>query len=590
VENSRAILLLDSDEQSAQDIQRFLKVSAYAFHVSHASDVAEGINYIKNRKPDLVLIDADISKSKDFTGLKQTVERDKIPFILLADSSESEARRLAESSGADDYLQKNKINLFHLQKSIVNALKLNEVEVKLDDTFNEFVSQHDSFYKLINKLKEGVLVVNSYNAIRYANTRAYNILSEANIRKHISELLSYRELEHEETLNFGLTNGQSVSIRASNTLWNSEKANLFIFDIQQPVVQIENEILNTVSFDTLMNSLEGNLLLLKGDKVQYANRNASKLLKRAVSEIKQKSIYELFHSKDSLQPDISIQSFLSDRSSDGFIIYPDGSEMEVIFTYKPINIGEEFLQILCIKKIETQQQILAPQGRSDEDKFSTEDVLHLASHDLREPVRTILNYIQLLSDNLTTGKYNEATEYAGFARTAAVRMEKLLNDLKVYIALNDHPYTLGKVSMKLAVADVLKSMKPLIDEAGAEITVADLPDVNADRELVEKLIFHLVDNAIKFSKKGRTPHIDIGYDIFENNMLFCVRDNGIGVSKKYYKKIFDLFERLNRVDAYPGNGLGLAICKKIIDIHGGDIWVESLPGAGSNFYFTLRGK
>lgn len=124
----------------------------------------------------------------------------------------------------------------------------------------------------------------------------------------------------------------------------------------------------------------------------------------------------------------------------------------------------------------------------------------------------------------------------------------------------------------------------------AEVSFTELPDVSADRELVEKLLFQLIDNALKFRKKDKKPVIDIGYEKFEGNVIFCVRDNGIGISKKYYHKIFELFEKLNRVDEYPGNGLGLAISRKITELHGGEIWVESLPGSGSNFYFTLRGK
>ncbi|HLP19034.1 MAG TPA: ATP-binding protein, partial [Chitinophagales bacterium] len=165
-----------------------------------------------------------------------------------------------------------------------------------------------------------------------------------------------------------------------------------------------------------------------------------------------------------------------------------------------------------------------------------------------------------------------------------------LSDLKVYIALNEHPFQLQKVSMKMVLADVLKQMKARIDEAQAEVSFTELPDVSADRELVEKLLTQLIDNALKFRKKDKKPVIDIGFDKFEGNIIFCVRDNGIGISKRYYHKIFDLFEKLNRVDEYPGNGLGLAISKKITDLHGGEIWVESLPGSGSNFYFTLKGK
>ncbi len=198
-----------------------------------------------------------------------------------------------------------------------------------------------------------------------------------------------------------------------------------------------------------------------------------------------------------------------------------------------------------------------------------------------------MNYVQLISENLHKQNYTAATEYADFAKSAADRMEKLLSDFKVYIALNDYKPVTSKVSMKLAVTDVLKQFKNAIEASGAEINVAELPDVNADRDLIEKLFVQLIDNALKFGKKGKKLVVDVGFDKYEGKILFCVRDNGIGISKKYSDKIFQPFERLNRVDEYPGNGLGLAISKKIIDLHKGKIWVESLPGFGSSFYFTL---
>ena len=119
-------------------------------------------------------------------------------------------------------------------------------------------------------------------------------------------------------------------------------------------------------------------------------------------------------------------------------------------------------------------------------------------------------------------------------------MEKLLTDLKVYIGLNDYNFTLSKVQLKPLIIEVLRPLRKF-EEAGAEINVAELPDINVDRELVQKLIFQLVDNAIKFRKKNKRLTAEFGFDKFEGNVIFCVRDNGIGISKKYYQLIFDAF-------------------------------------------------
>lgn len=581
-------MLLDSDEQSAQDIQRFLKVSAYAFTLSHASDIQEGLNYLKNRKPDLILLDANLMQQKEFAAFKQLAQKDGIPSILLSDMAEEETEKQAEKAGATDFLVKNKINLFHLQKTVANALKLSETEHKLDNTYHEFAVQHESLYKVLNKMNSGVMVVNAQNTIRYANARAYNILGEEGIKKHLAEHLSYRPADEEEQIELRPRKNLSVTIRISDLDWNGERANLFILDRVKTKDEKPDAVLSDETFVTLINSLSENILLLKDGKIVQANRPALHFLKMKLNALQSKLLEDILETHETLVSEISVQSFLSEKISDGVLKLSDGSEVAIEFSIKPLNLGDEFYQLLSFMPLMREENI--PGGRNDEDRFSSEGVLHMASHDLREPVRTILNYVQLIAENLKNGKIDEAKEYADFAKSAAARMEKLLSDLKVFIGLNEHPFQLSKVSMKLVLSDVLKQMKPKIDETQAEISFTELPDVSADRELVEKLLTQLIDNALKFRKKDRRPVIDIGFDKFEGNVIFCVRDNGIGISKKYYHKIFALFEKLNRVDEYPGNGLGLAISKKITDLHGGEIWVESLPGSGSNFYFTLRGK
>lgn len=588
MEAGRTILLLDSDERSAQDIQRFLKVSAYAFALSHASDIQEALNYVRNRRPDLILLDANFTEQKDFALLKQLAQSEHIPSILLSDMPMAETAKKAQQTGATEYLVKNKINLFHLQKTIANTLKISETESKLGNTFQEFSSQNESLYKVLNRMGAGVMVINAQNAIRYANARAYSILGEEGIKTHLADYLNYRTVEDEEQLEIRPRKNLCISIRISNVDWNGEKACLFLLDRSRAVEALPDAILADDAVLTLLNSLNENLLVVKGETIVQANRPALNILKLTPGTVKNKLLRDIFESDGLSGGEISVQSFLSERTSEGLLKLPDGSQQPVHFSIKPLNLGEELYQLLSFylpAGIDT-----IPGSRNDEEKFSSHGVLHIASHDLREPVRTILNYVQLVADNLESGKIDVAKEYTGFARSAAFRMEKLLSDLKVFIGLNEHPFQLSKVSMKLLLADVLKQLKPRIDETGAEISFTELPDVSADRELVEKLLVQLIDNALKFSKKDKKPVIDIGFDKFEGNIIFCVRDNGIGISKRYYHKIFDLFEKLNRVDEYPGNGLGLAICKKITEMHGGELWVESLPGSGSNFYFTLRGK
>ena len=377
----------------------------------------------------------------------------------------------------------------------------------------------------------------------------------------------------------------TLKIRLSGIDWNGVAANLFIIDRSESN-EDHTGLLVDESFVSLMNSLNENIILLRSERIAFANKAALKTLNLHADEAKGRQPIDFFEGFSS-NAKASIQSFVAEKVNNGMLKLADGTQHKVKLLSKPVNLSGEFYELLTFETEIGPQNQLMPKGRSDEDQFTSDSVLHLASHDLREPVRTILNYVQLISENLHKQKYDAATEYADFAKAAADRMEKLLSDFKVYIALNDYKPSPSKVSMKMAVADVLKQLKSTIAATGAELNVAELPDVTADRDMVEKLLLQLLDNALKFGKKGKKQVIDIGFDKFEGNILFCVRDNGMGIPKKYQDKIFEPFERLNRVDEYPGNGLGLAISKKIIDLHKGKLWVESLPGFGSSFYFTL---
>ncbi|MCS6933559.1 MAG: ATP-binding protein [Chitinophagales bacterium] len=589
MEHPKTILLLDADEQSAGDIQRFLKASAYAFSVSHVSAPDDALNFLRFRQPDLILLDASLTGAPGFSELRSTVERQKIPVILLSGMQTEEARAIARTAGAVEYIIKNKINLFHLQKTIAGVLRLTEAENRLDETFHDFAAQHESFYAIINRLQQGVLVLNSHNAVRYANTYMHGLLSDDTLKKRLTEILVYRELLTEsEKITLQADERWSLHITVSPIQWNGEPCNVFVVDYRElpstPPAILDKHV------QSLLHHLNENVVLLQGDKVVFANRPAQELLKLNQRQLTSVSPSTLFEINNESPASVNIQHLLAEKKSEGSIRLPDGATVRVLFRILPIHIDGAYHQLITFTPLQNPADAGVPNLRTDSEKFSTDDVLHIASHDLREPVRTILNYVQLLSDKLSAKKYTEAMEYAAYARQSAERMERLLSDLKTYIGLNTYVPQLTKVSMKQALSDVLQQLKPQLDAANAEVSHAELPDVTADKELVEKLLFSLIENALKFRKKDRRPVIDIGFDKFEGNIIFCVRDNGIGISKKYYQRIFHIFERLNRVDEYPGNGIGLAICKKITDMHGGEIWVESLPGSGSNFYFTLKGK
>jgi hypothetical protein len=213
-----------------------------------------------------------------------------------------------------------------------------------------------------------------------------------------------------------------------------------------------------------------------------------------------------------------------------------------------------------------------------------------ASLNPSEPFAPLMHYMHLIAGHEANGRASEASACAELAEKMLEQNENLLDDVKTYIHLINCKPNIAQISMQKMVGDVLKSMGPEIEDAEIEVSVSELPEAIGDKDLITNLLKQLIGNAVKFRNKGRKAIIDIGHDKSEGQFIFCVRDNGIGISKKHREEVFNLFLSLNDTNDYPGNGMGLAICKKIIELHGGKIWVESLPGHGSNFYFKLNAK
>jgi signal transduction histidine kinase len=210
---------------------------------------------------------------------------------------------------------------------------------------------------------------------------------------------------------------------------------------------------------------------------------------------------------------------------------------------------------------------------------------YAASHDLQEPLRMITSYLQIVSNRYKDKLDPEGVEFIGFALDGSARMKNLINGLLEFSRLNNIT-ELKKMNTNATLSSVLESLSFYIKESNAEIKSDDLPELTADPSLIAKLFQHLISNAIKF--KNTDPlKINISVEKLDTAYRFAVKDNGIGIPKEYFEKIFVIFQRLHSKNKYPGTGIGLALCKKIVEQHGGTMWVESEVNKGTTFYFTI---
>jgi PAS domain S-box-containing protein len=211
---------------------------------------------------------------------------------------------------------------------------------------------------------------------------------------------------------------------------------------------------------------------------------------------------------------------------------------------------------------------------------------YVASHDLQEPLRSVAGYLQLLERRYQGRLDDDADRFIERAVAASLRMQTLINDLLSYSRVGTRGKPFEPVDLNAAFQHALANLRVAIEDAGAQVTATPLPTLVGDATQVTQLLQNLIGNAIKF-RGDQPPRVAVSAELRDNEWLFSVRDNGIGIEQHYADRIFLIFQRLHSRSEYPGTGIGLAICKKIVERHGGRIWVESEVGQGTTFWFAL---
>lgn len=258
-----------------------------------------------------------------------------------------------------------------------------------------------------------------------------------------------------------------------------------------------------------------------------------------------------------------------------FLRNSEGRPVEIVSVLRDITERKQAREKL--------QKTLAELERSNKE---LEQFAYVASHDLQEPLRMIASYVQLLARRYEGKLDTDADDFIAYAVEGANRMQRMINDLLAYSRVGTRGKPFQPTNCQAILDQVLANLKVAIEESGTVITHDPLPMVMADESQMAQLFQNLINNAIKFRDEA-SPQVHISVEQKEKEWVFSVRDNGIGIDPQYYERIFMLFQSLHSREEYPGTGMGLAICKRIVERHGGRIWVESEPGKGSTFYFTI---
>lgn len=241
-------------------------------------------------------------------------------------------------------------------------------------------------------------------------------------------------------------------------------------------------------------------------------------------------------------------------------------------------------RMVLIRRYEEQQRLT--QEALKESNAELEQFAYIASHDLQEPLRTITSFLELITECCSDRLDTEADDYIARSVDGAQRMQRMISDLLAYASAGSQNTTFQTVDCEIAYLTAISGLEPVIKETGAVISYDPLPTVMGDEIRLSAVFQNLIGNALKY-RSAQPPAIHIGVKRSGDYWQFSLTDNGIGISPEYLGKIFEIFVRGPEPSKYPGTGIGLAICKRVIERHGGRIWVDSQVGQGTTFYFTL---
>jgi PAS domain S-box-containing protein len=282
----------------------------------------------------------------------------------------------------------------------------------------------------------------------------------------------------------------------------------------------------------------------------------------------------------------------------GYPLLVDGRAIGVMAMFARQRLEDDLLESLAVmadaiaqgvERIRAEQALAQRAAELARSNAELEQFAYVASHDLQEPLRAVVSYVQLLEKRYRGQLDERADRSIGHAVDGARRMQTLISDLLAFSRVERRGAPFGPTDTEAVLGAVLENLRPAIEESGAVVTHDPLPPLVADRTQLVQLFQNLIGNAIKFRADAPPRvHLSAEPDQETGGWRFAVRDHGIGISPEYHDRIFLIFQRLHGRNEYPGTGIGLAVCKRIVERHGGRIWLESSgDNAGSTFYFTI---
>jgi PAS domain S-box-containing protein len=528
------------------------------------------------------------------------------------------------------------------RKRAENALKISEQRISdIIESINDYIFSLDKYWNFIyvNENFAEDIGFKSSKLIGKNIWKTVNKLAGTELEKEFRKAMDEREIRQFEWKTLYIESYREFSLYPSAEGITVYGKNITKRKKAEDEIKYEKNRLETI-LETSPSAVI--IVEAKDNKISYLNKRARQIYGVNIEGLDLTSAISKVKSKKSDGSPYPIGEGPSGRALKGQIVrneemtleQPDGTVVPILGSAAPIsNLDGEITAAVVIfediterkleenykqRLLETEQQLTEElsatneelQATSEELQTSNEELIltrnnltelvgklktsnkeleqfaHVASHDLQEPLRMVASFTQLLERRYKGRLDEDADDYIGFIVEGAQRMKALIDDLLAFSRLNTEPSNYEPILIEVALDDVLFNLRSSIEENNAIITYDPLPTVMGDLSQIRQLFQNLISNAIKFHGDV-PPKIHIYVKEFEKEWLFGISDNGIGINHNHQEQIFNIFKRLHTRKDYEGTGIGLAICKSIIERHGGKIWVESEENKGSTFYFTL---
>ena len=527
------------------------------------------------------------------------------------------------------------------RKKAENALKLSEQRISdMIESISDYIYSLDRNWNFIyvNETFARDIGYKSSELIGKNIWKAVNKLAGTKLEKEFFEAMNKREIRQFEWQTL-----YTESYREFNIYPSDEGITVYGKDITERKKAEEEIISEKNRLQTILETSPTAIIIIELDgQISFINKRAKEIygidisgldLTSAISKVKSKKVdgseYPVGEgpSGRALKGQLVHNEEMILEQPDGTVIPILGSAAPIFNAYGKVTAAVAIFEDITERKqeeerkqelLETEQQLSEEltatneelQATTEELRTSNEELInarnnltelvvklktsnkeleqfaHVASHDLQEPLRMVGSFTQLLERRYKNQLDEDADDYIGFIVEGAQRMKSLIDDLLTFSKLNTEPCKYEPILIEIALDDVLFNLKSSIEENNAMITYDSLPTVMGNLSQIRQVFQNLISNAIKFHGDEQ-PKIHISAKEFEREWLFSVSDNGIGINLNHQEQIFSIFKRLHTRNDYEGTGIGLAICKSIVERHGGKIWVESRENEGSTFYFNM---